>query len=117
MERSDRDLNSRSFFRLRKLSLFETNKSTNLLTDRMMNDVERLINSIAPIITDIETFKLLCLITLFTGVGDTMPTIAKLRNRFVARFCSVNFTDFVTLRKPSGFQSLKLFNQSVNILL
>ena len=48
----------------------------------MMNDVERLVANISPIITDIETFKLLCLITLFTGVGDTIPTIARLRNRY-----------------------------------
>ena len=68
---------------MRKLSLFETNKSTNLLTERMMSDVERLINNISPLITDFETFKLLSLITLFTGVGDTMPTIAKLRNRYL----------------------------------
>jgi len=68
--------------RMRKLSLFETNKSTNLLTERMMSDVERLVNNISSIITDIDTFKLLCLITLFTGAGDTMPTIARLRNRY-----------------------------------
>lgn len=67
---------------MRKLSLFETNKSTNLLTERMMSDVERLVNNISSITTDIDTFKLLCLITLFTGAGDTMPTIARLRNRY-----------------------------------
>ncbi len=68
---------------MRKLSLFETNKSTNLLTERMMSDVQRLINNISPLITDFDTFKLLSLITLFTGVGDTMPAIAKLRNRYL----------------------------------
>ncbi len=49
----------------------------------MISDVERLINNISPLITDFETFKILSLITLFTGVGDTMPTIAKLRNRYL----------------------------------
>ena len=96
---------------MRKLSLFETNKSTNLLTDRMMSDVERLIANISPIITDFETFKLLCLITLFTGAGDTMPTIAKLRNRFGNQF---SIDRFILNKKSLYYAQPKIQKYQIN---
>ncbi len=80
--------NFQSFFshskKLKKITMAESNKTTQSLAEADVHDFARLTHNIAPLVRDPEMYKLLMLAVMFAEVDDfAMPDVGRLRDQYL----------------------------------